>query len=71
MTKTKLLMIAALAPVVIATLNVSGAAAHSGSYPHHHPGDGYKKKRFPKYLPQGPEIRTPNKPLCTRNGVCR
>ena len=69
MTKTKLLMIAALAPVVIATLNVGAAAAHPG-YNHHH-GGGYHKKKNPKLLPLGPEVRTPNKPLCTRNGVCR
>jgi hypothetical protein len=71
MTKTKRLMIAALAPVVIAVFTAGSAAAHSTGYPHHHPGGAYKKKTFPKYLPQGPEIRTPNKPLCTRNGVCR
>ena len=70
MTKTKRLMIAALAPIVIATLNVGPAAAHSSGPPHHHAG-GYHKKKFPKALPLGPEVRTPNKPLCTRNGVCR
>jgi len=70
MTKTKRLMIAALAPIVIATLNVGSAAAHSTGYPHHHPGGAYQKKKL-KRLPLGPEVRTPNKPLCTRNGVCR
>jgi len=69
MSKSKILLIAALAPVVIATLNAGSAGAHTGTHPHHH-ADGYKKKN-PKLLPLGPEVRTPNKPLCTRNGVCQ
>jgi len=68
MSKIKLLLAAALAPVVIAALNVGSAAAHPG-YNHHH-ADGYKKKN-PKLLPLGPELRTPNKPRCTRDGVCQ
>jgi hypothetical protein len=70
MIKTKRLMIAALAPIVIAALNIGSVAAHGTGAPHYHPGGGYHKKKL-KALPLGPEVRTPNKPLCTRNGVCR
>ena len=66
MTKTKLLLAAVIAPLALATLNVG--AANAGVDPNYRP----KVRPVRPYSPPlGPTVRTPNKPRCTRDGVCR
>ena len=70
MSKIKLLMLAALAPVAAATLNVGAAAAQSTGL--HHDQAGLTMIAYDPRLPQGPVIRTPTRPRCplfrARNG---
>jgi hypothetical protein len=62
MSKTKLLLAAALAPVVMATLNVGPAAAQSTGL--HQDRAGLATIAYDPRLPQGPVIRTPTRPRC-------
>ena len=60
MTKSKLLLAAALSSLAITGITVTEAAAHPGPGHTHRPTPSYESKR-----PQlGPTVRVPNKPKC-------